>query len=189
MVKELGGGRMRRSAQSSLPRYLHMQLTVAGETMTLQLQRNTDIDTNIPFTFAGNKSRKVYIPDRQDIALYQDEMHGAAVSVTAKKEKNNAEYKVLEGTFNINRTYYVIHPENISIKKQSYENGVPHRTKKVKMPKGDDTTTEIPSNRFRAKKMDSADGDEAAKQRRRRDTTVESYSIEIVFVLDFTIYD
>ena len=65
MVKELGGGRMRRSAQSSLPRYLHMQLTVAGETMTLQLQRNTDIDTNIPFTFAGNKSRKVYIPDRQ----------------------------------------------------------------------------------------------------------------------------
>jgi len=52
-----------------------------------------------------------------------------------------------EGTFNINRTYYVIHPENISIKKQSYENGVPHRTKKVKMPKGDDTTTDKYTNK------------------------------------------
>ena len=31
----------------------------------------------------------------QDIALYQDEMHGAAVSVTAKKDMNYGQYKVL----------------------------------------------------------------------------------------------
>ena len=31
----------------------------------------------------------------QDIAMYQDEMHGAAVSVTAKKDKNDGQYKVL----------------------------------------------------------------------------------------------
>ena len=31
----------------------------------------------------------------QDIALYHDEMHGAAVSVTAKKDKNYGQYKVL----------------------------------------------------------------------------------------------
>ena len=41
-----------------------------------------------------------------------------------------------EGSFNINRTYYVIHPENSATKQSSYEDGVRHRTKKVKMPKG-----------------------------------------------------
>ena len=65
LVKELSGSRMRRSAESTLPRYLHMKFSVGGETMTLQLVRNTDIDTNIPFTFAGNKEKKVYIPDRE----------------------------------------------------------------------------------------------------------------------------
>ena len=68
LVKELGGGRMRRSAESAesaLPRYLHMQFSVSNETMSLQLERNTELDTNIPFTFAGEKGRRVYIPDRQ----------------------------------------------------------------------------------------------------------------------------
>ena len=46
-----------------------------------------------------------------------------------------------------------------------------------------------PSERFRAKVMHSTVPDGAAKQRRRRDTTVESYSVEIMFLLDFTIYD
>ena len=64
LVKELRGVRMRRSAEWTLPRYLHMQFSVAGETVTLQLVRNTDIDTNIPFTFAGNKDKTTYIPDR-----------------------------------------------------------------------------------------------------------------------------
>ncbi|KAK2188366.1 hypothetical protein NP493_134g01018 [Ridgeia piscesae] len=157
--------------------------------MTLQLQRNTDIDTNIPFTFAGNKSRKVYIPDRQDIALYQDEMHGAAVSVTEKKDMNYGQYKVLEGSFNINRTYYVIQPENSAKKQQSFEDGVPHRTKKVEMPKGNDDTITGGFDDIKVSLSKRFQQDEAAKQRIRRDTTVESYSIEIVFVLDFTIYD
>ncbi|KAK2183048.1 hypothetical protein NP493_326g02009 [Ridgeia piscesae] len=157
--------------------------------MTLQLQRNTDIDTNIPFTFAGNKSRKVYIPDRQDIALYQDEMHGAAVSVTAKKDMNYGQYKVLEGSFNVNRTYYVIHPENNATKEQSYEDGVPHRTKRVKMPKGNEDRITGKYTSSRAKVMHSTVRDGTAKWRRRRDTTVDYYSIELVFVLDFTIYD
>ena len=65
LVKELGAGRMRRSAESSLPRYLHMQFNVGNETMTLQLERNTELDTNIPFTFAGEEGRKVYIPDKE----------------------------------------------------------------------------------------------------------------------------
>ncbi|KAK2188368.1 hypothetical protein NP493_134g01013 [Ridgeia piscesae] len=111
LVKELGGGRMRRSAESSLPRYLHMQFCVGDETMSLQLERNTDIDTNIPFTFAGNKSRKVYIPDRQDIALYQDGRSGAAVSVTAKKHTNDGQYNVL-----IDLTYRMIDPTVSGIK-------------------------------------------------------------------------
>ncbi|KAI0220634.1 hypothetical protein LSAT2_027880 [Lamellibrachia satsuma] len=64
LVKELRGGRVRRSDEWTLPRYLHMQFSVAGETVTLQLVRNTDIDTNIPFTFAGNKDKTVYIPER-----------------------------------------------------------------------------------------------------------------------------
>ncbi|KAK2188362.1 hypothetical protein NP493_134g00004 [Ridgeia piscesae] len=157
--------------------------------MTLQLQRNTDIDTNIPFTFAGNKSRKVYIPDRQDIALYHDEMHGAAVSVTAKKDKNYGQYKVLEGSFNINRTYYVIHPENSATKQSSYEDGVRHRTKKVKMPKGLNDIKVSPPESSRAKVFHSTVRDGTAKRRRRRGTTVDYYSIELVFVLDFTIYD
>ena len=46
-----------------------------------------------------------------------------------------------------------------------------------------------PSKAFWAKEMHSTVRDETAKQRRRRDTTVEYYSIELVFVLDFTIYD
>ena len=52
----------------------------------------------------------------QDIALYQDEMHGAAVSVTAKKEKNNAEYKVLASSqFILNSTIFtpiIVHLHN-----------------------------------------------------------------------------
>ena len=68
LVKELGAGRMRRSAESAespLPRYLHMQFNVGNETMSLQLERNTELDTNIPFTFAGEEGRKVYIPDKE----------------------------------------------------------------------------------------------------------------------------
>ena len=53
-----------------------------------------------------------------------------------------------EGSFNINRTYYVIQPENSAKKQQSFEDGVPHRTKKVEMPKGnDDTITDKYTNK------------------------------------------
>lgn len=65
LVKELRGRRMRRSTESSLPSLLHTQFVVAGETVSLRLVRNTDIDTNVTFTFAKKKHEKVYIPDRE----------------------------------------------------------------------------------------------------------------------------
>ena len=72
LVKEQHADRMRRTAESTLPRYLQMQFGVEGETVTLRLERNTDIDTNIAFTFAGDKGRKVYIPDRQVRKIQQE---------------------------------------------------------------------------------------------------------------------
>ena len=65
LVKELRGSRNRRSSESALPRLLHTQFTVAGERVSLRLVRNTDIDTNVPFTFANKKHEKVYVLDRE----------------------------------------------------------------------------------------------------------------------------
>ena len=65
LVKELRGSRTVRSTESALPRLLHTQFRVDGETVSLRLVRNTDIDTNVPFTFAKNKHEKVYVPDRE----------------------------------------------------------------------------------------------------------------------------
>ena len=60
LVKELRGGRVRRSTESTLPRFLHMQFSVAGESVNLQLERNTDIERSVRLSFA-NKNKKTYI--------------------------------------------------------------------------------------------------------------------------------
>ena len=103
LVKELGAGRMRRSAESAesaLPRYLHMQFNVGNETMTLQLERNTELDTNIPFTFAGEEGRKVYIPDKEVGNTQHDRVpysYNLLTSVYVVKYKKY--YSLVSGSF------------------------------------------------------------------------------------------
>ena len=66
-VRELHVGRQRRSVEPepTLPHFLHFQFGVRGHTVKLRLVRNLDITTNVPFTFAGEKGDKLYLPDRQ----------------------------------------------------------------------------------------------------------------------------
>ena len=61
LVKELRGGRVRRSTESTLTRHIHVQFTVAGDRVTLQLALNTDVDTNVHFRFASNTHEQVYV--------------------------------------------------------------------------------------------------------------------------------
>ena len=61
LVKELSGRRVRRSTESTLTRHLHVQFTVAGDRVTLQLVQNTDVDTNVHFRFARNAHEQVYV--------------------------------------------------------------------------------------------------------------------------------
>ncbi|KAI0234481.1 hypothetical protein LSAT2_015251 [Lamellibrachia satsuma] len=85
-VKELEVGRQRRSTSPQLlPHFLYFQFNVGEHTVKLRLVRNTDIFINVPFTFAGKKREKLFLPDRQDFALYQDATNGAAISVTTTK--------------------------------------------------------------------------------------------------------
>ena len=65
LVKELGSGRMRRSADSTLQHHLHVQFSVAGERVVLQLVQNTDIDMNVPFRFAEDKTKQIYVPNAE----------------------------------------------------------------------------------------------------------------------------
>ena len=66
-VRELHVGRQRRSVQPepTLPHFLHFQFDVRGHAVKLRLVRNLDITTNVPFTFAGEKGDKLYLPERQ----------------------------------------------------------------------------------------------------------------------------
>ncbi|KAK2180307.1 hypothetical protein NP493_451g02000 [Ridgeia piscesae] len=166
-----------------------MQFGVEGETVTLRLERNTDIDTNIAFTFAGDKGRKVYIPDRQDIGFYQDQTYGAAISVTAKKGMTGIYHKFLEGSFILNETHYDIQPPAKMTSEQEYQDGVPHRIQKVEMPEEYDDMVASQYEQFAGEMNDTIMPDGTAKQRRKRDTTVDSYYVELEFVLDHTIYN
>ena len=49
---------------------------------------------------------------------------------------------VQEGSFNFNDSSYVIQPVDDRTSKQTYEHGVPHRVKKVEMPKGNNDKME-----------------------------------------------
>ena len=72
-VKEVSVGRQRRSTSTTpplLPHYLHFRFNVSGQDVNLRLVRNMDVSTNVPFTFAGKKEEKLYLPDRKVLSYH-----------------------------------------------------------------------------------------------------------------------
>ncbi|KAI0232830.1 hypothetical protein LSAT2_016875, partial [Lamellibrachia satsuma] len=183
LVKELRSSRLRRSTESTLRRHLHVQFNVAGERLTLQLARNTDIDTNVPFSFANNKHEKIYVPDEKAVAFCQDITQGAAILAKNKEEQ----IIQLDGSFHFKGKSYTIQPVDNGAPVSP--NGVPHRVTKVKMATDYVEVAKEKHATFKADMNESKMSKGEAKRRQKRDTTVAAYYVEIMFVLDHTIYD
>ncbi|KAI0238532.1 hypothetical protein LSAT2_010747 [Lamellibrachia satsuma] len=179
LVKELGSGRMRRSAESTLQQHLHMQFSVAGERMVLQLVQNTDIDMNVPFRFAENKKEQIYIPNAEAIALYQDSAQGAAILISKTRHVNGGHVMQLEGSFHVKDKSYIIEPtDNVAPVPQD---GVTHRVINAEMPKDYFDVAKEKNVTVNANTNDPKMSKGEAKHREKRDTTVAAYYVEVMF--------
>ena len=171
----------------SLPHKLVAELPTVERNVTLDLQRNYQINSSVPVTVERyGRIIKQHINDTEDVGYYHDLKHGCSVMVQRSKGQrgNGQEFEVF-GTIHVGPKSYLIQPPDDKLDTHSLtEIKKPEFTKAVK------DYMYVHTGFDHQNAIDGLDLSKAvAKQswiRRKRTTTV--YEIEVLMVVDFSVY-
>ena len=173
----------------SLPPKLVAQLSTTDRNVTLVLQRNYQIDSNVPVTVERyGKIIRQHINQKEEVGFYHDVKHGCSVMV--QRSKGYGDYgQELEffGTIHVGTKFYLIQPPDKI--KDTHSLTEIQRSKFAKDANDHVQTTNRKDFDY-LKATDSLDlSDGIAQQARmlhKRATT--SYEIEVLMVVDNSVY-
>ncbi|KAK2174604.1 hypothetical protein NP493_788g01007 [Ridgeia piscesae] len=188
----------------ALPDMLRVEFQRDGKTVRLDLERNKRVNVNVPVTFAGSDKREL-VPDLNDVGVYQDVKRGAAISIRATRDIGHHTRK-LEGSFGLDNRRYMITPVRDSL---AHMMGRLLRRNMVNRPEGVlHHVTRIEEDHGKTKySLNHADFDGQTRSlhvqvngrklnlkvkqmdKRQNADKIASYHVEIVFVLDHTIWE
>lgn len=196
-----------KTSHAALPAFLRFRFDVHGKAVTLNLRKNSRLNGNIPIYFEGPDGPTLVETEKmENVAFYQDIQGGAAITVTTDPGVSKAT-KSLEGTFLLDGIRMSIVPEAKSVRtiaefllKRTFGeevDGELHLVSRATHMAGngvgdlvDDFTQ---SKTADAIVNDTASFDESTgeSKRRRRQTSggVARYDVEIMFVVDYTVWD
>ncbi|XP_041367019.1 snake venom metalloproteinase BaP1-like [Gigantopelta aegis] len=181
-----------------LPRRVGVSVRVDNETVSLELTRNDDVDSNAPlfvFREVGSEKRKTVVKelliDNQREAQFQDESRDAAMTVSCFGEDNNRHLQ-LRGILSLHGKEYTLEP------KSRDRRGTPRDEEEYivenqpVVPIRDDYVEAPPFEEIISNTVTKSDYEDilllnpSTHARQKRETT--EYYIDVLTVIDYSIY-
>ncbi|XP_041367021.1 snake venom metalloproteinase BaP1-like [Gigantopelta aegis] len=181
-----------------LPRRIGVSVRLDNETVSLELTRNDDVDSNAPlfvFREVGTKKRKTVVKelliDNQREAQFQDESRDAAMTVSCFGEDNNRHLQ-LRGILSLHGKEYTLEPKSRDRRGTPRDEEEYIVEKQLIVPVGDDYVEAPPFEEIISNTVTKSDYEDilllnpSTHARQKRATT--EYYIDVLTVIDYSIY-